>query len=296
MNIEKLDTASIGYPISRLGVSFFPVYLMANKLPEISTNGLIIDELEEATVPVLSVRNPADKPILVVEGEHLIGGKQNRAVNATVLVPAKSELEIPVSCVEKSRWGRRRAYGKSSSFLHNSVRSKLQETVSESMRQGNSHGGDQGRVWREVDDMLDRMEVKSETAAAADAERVYRRNDSLSEAVEQLAGLGPLPNQNGMVVTHGKRVKAVDLFGSPHLLAAHWSTLIRSYMLEAPGRNLSHSAERALWAIRRFSLMSKRISEGIGLGTEQRAMDDIMVGQALMLDEMVVHASVFTRN
>ncbi len=95
----KIGTASVGYPVTRFGVSFFPVYLAANELPEISTEGLIIDELDSETVSTLSVRNPTEKPILITEGEHLVGGKQNRAVNSTVLVPPSSELET--SCSSK---------------------------------------------------------------------------------------------------------------------------------------------------------------------------------------------------
>ena len=49
MNTE-FDTASVGYPVTRFGVSFFPVYLAANELPEISTEGLIIDELDSERV------------------------------------------------------------------------------------------------------------------------------------------------------------------------------------------------------------------------------------------------------
>ena len=104
MNNPQLETVAIGSPITRLGVSFFPVYLTANGLPPIATgeaSGLVIDELDEASVGTLRVRNPGDKAVLVVEGEHFIGGKQNRALNATVLVPAKADLEIPVSCLER---------------------------------------------------------------------------------------------------------------------------------------------------------------------------------------------------
>ena len=57
----------------------------------------------------LRVRNPGDKPVLVVEGEHFIGGKQNRALNATVLVPAKADLEIPIDGT--ARLSRRRPVG-----------------------------------------------------------------------------------------------------------------------------------------------------------------------------------------
>lgn len=296
MNILKLDTASVGYPVTRLGVSFFPVYLTANKLPEISTEGLVIDELDSESVSGLLVRNPTKKPILIVEGEHLVGGKQNRAVNTTVLVPPLSEVEIPVSCTEQGRWGQYRAYRRSSSFTPQNIRSKLQETVNASVVRGGPRRSDQGEVWREVDGLLNRMEVESDTAAAADAEEVYRLNSSLSEAVEDLVGMGPLAGQNGIVITHGKRVKAVDLFGSPDLLEKHWGTLIRSYLLEIPEKPLPHSAEKALWAIRRFGFMDQKSCPGIGMGTELRMMDRRMVGQALVLEEMIVHASMFTRN
>ncbi len=163
------------------------------------------------------------------------------------------------------------------------------------MQHGGSRRGNQNAVWKEVDNVLNRLEVKSVTGAAADLEEAYRRNDSLSEAVAKLVRMGPLPRQNGIVVTHGTWVKAVDLFGSPNLLAAHWSRLIRSHLLETPTKPLPHSVERSLWAIRRFGLMDRTSCPGIGMGTERRMMDKIMVGQALMLDEMIVHASMVTR-
>ncbi len=113
ITVPKLDNAAIGLPITRLGVSFFPVYLPDNDdLPEIATGdetNCEIDELDNATVPTLAVHNRGDKHALLVEGEHFLGGKQNRMVNATVLVPAAARLDIPVSCLERGRWGRSRA-------------------------------------------------------------------------------------------------------------------------------------------------------------------------------------------
>ena len=289
-----LDTASVGYPVTKFGVSFFPVYLASNELPEILTEGLIIDELDAERVDALSVRNPTEKPILITEGEHLVGGKQNRAVNSTVLVSPLSELEIPVSCIEQGRWGQARKYRRNFSFTPRNVRSKLQETVNSSMLHKGSRQSHQGDVWREVDEVLDRLEVRSDTMAASDAEEVYSRDRSLFSAVDDLIKLGPLPKQNGIVVTHGTSVKAVELFGSHYLLAHYWGTLVRSHMLESLHDPGPHSAERALWAIRRFGSMNHKSCPGIGMGTELRMTDQIMVGQALMLNEAVVHASMFT--
>ena len=53
MSVPSLDTAAIGWPITRLGVSFFPVYLATNGLPAIETgeaSRLTVDELDEPSV------------------------------------------------------------------------------------------------------------------------------------------------------------------------------------------------------------------------------------------------------
>jgi len=52
------------------------------------------------SVPDLLVDNRGDVRVLFLEGEELIGAKQNRILNTSVLVPAHSKIKIPVSCVE----------------------------------------------------------------------------------------------------------------------------------------------------------------------------------------------------
>jgi hypothetical protein len=64
--------------------------------------GAHITEVSEAgTVPFLTVANETDRPLLLLDGEELIGVKQNRILNTTVLVTAHTDVTIPVSCVER---------------------------------------------------------------------------------------------------------------------------------------------------------------------------------------------------
>lgn len=299
MNIPNLENASVGFPVTRLGVSFFPVYLRNNELPEIATgpeSGLVIEELEKATVPTLRAKNPTDRPILLVEGEHFVGGDQNRASNVSLLVGAGTDLEIPVSCLERGRWGRRREYERSPSYAPRNVRARQQETVNMAfLHEEGSRRSNQGAVWDEVDKTLHRLNVTSETAAVADIDDIYRRDRFRHSAAEELAGMGPLPGQCGFVVTHGGRVRSVELFGSEKLLAAHWSRLVRPHLLEVPQKPAGPSSDAALWAIRRFASMPSESRPGVGLGTERRATDGTMSGQALILDENVAHASAFLK-
>jgi hypothetical protein len=62
---------------------------------------------EGGAVGQSKVQNGAKRPVLILDGEELVGPKQNRIVNLTILVAAASTLEIPVTCVEAGRWGYR---------------------------------------------------------------------------------------------------------------------------------------------------------------------------------------------
>ena len=272
--------------------------MMGNDLPEISTgedSGLVINELDTAEVPTLLANNPGDKPILIVEGQHFLGGKQNRAVNATILVPAETELEIPVSCLEQGRWGRAQRYRQAQSFAPRNVRRRKEEAVNRSMRMSGSRQGNQGAVWAEVDAALNEARTSSHTSAAADIDDVYRRESHRAEAVAELCRLGPLPCQCGIAVSHGQWVMAIELFGAPALLAKHWSALVRSYMTEKPKVTARPSPTRVLAVAKRFGSLRSENAPGVGLGTEQRVRDRWIVGQALTLNGSVVHGSAFAR-
>lgn len=298
MKIHPLEAAAVGLSITRLGISFMPVYLAANDLPEISTgsdSGLQIDELDQASVPTLVARNPTATPILAVEGEHFIGGKQNRALNATVLVPPRSELKIPVSCLEQGRWGRRRAYARSAAFAPPSVRRKVNEGVHASMAFSSSRRGDQGAVWDEVSGMLGRLRMASRTDAAEDLNRAPALDEGRHDQAEELIRRGPLPHQCGIAVAHGKQILAIELFGTPQLLVAHWQALVRSYLLERPASDGFPSTTAVLLMLRKFRRSESSEAPGVGMGVERRVKARDFFGQALMLDSNLVHASIFTR-
>jgi hypothetical protein len=76
-------------------------------LDEALPRGLCVAETSEAgSVPELVVENPLTERVLLYDGEELVGAKQNRILNVSVLVEAMSGLTIPVSCVEQGRWRR----------------------------------------------------------------------------------------------------------------------------------------------------------------------------------------------
>ena len=80
-----------------------PDYLLAAEA--VGAGLLTVTETSEAgSVPELLATSTADRPVLLLDGEELVGAKQNRILNTTVLLPPKSKIRIPVSCVEQGRW------------------------------------------------------------------------------------------------------------------------------------------------------------------------------------------------
>ena len=291
-----LERAAIGRPVTRLGVSFFPVYLMDNPLPAIATgpkSGRVIEELADASVPTLTAANPTERPILLVEGEQFLGGDQNRTLNVSVLVPAAAKLQIPVSCLEAGRWGSRRDFAAGSTYTPAGSggprtrrspgrRRPRTRAVATSTR----CGLDRRRARRPPGRVAHPGDGRGRLGVRARARR--------RAAANELGALGPLPGQCGVVVTHGPRVVAAEVFGAPGLLQPHWAALVRSCLLERPTANGRPSASRVLRKLGRISKAACRETPGLGLGVECHLGSPRAVGQALTLESAVVHASVLS--
>ncbi len=294
--IPNLDRAAVGRPITRLGISLFPVYLPGNNLEEIATganSGLVIEELNASRVPSIEVTNPTNRPVLITEGEQLIGGLQDRVLNTSVLVAPSTHLDIPVSCLEQGRWGDRRDFGRGRAFAPRRTRRAKNASVADSIRREGSRRSDQAAVWSAIDQELAHLGVDSGTRAVRDAEQFLRRDRQRAHVIRSLARRGPLPGQCGVVVAHGRRVVAIEIFGNHDLLIPHWEGLVRSHLMERPTANGHPSATRVLYRISRFAEARAVANRGVGLGTELHVNDRRTVGQALIHDGALVHASAF---
>jgi hypothetical protein len=108
-----LPTLRVGDPTRYQSLSVFPLFSDGNGVVEyrlseeaLADESIAVEEVDESgSVPDLLVENKGDIRVLFLEGEELIGAKQNRILNTSVLVAAHSKTKIPVSCVEAGRWG-----------------------------------------------------------------------------------------------------------------------------------------------------------------------------------------------
>ena len=118
-------------------------------LEEALAGGLRIREVDESgTVPELVVENPLAERVLLYDGEELVGAKQNRILNVSVLVGAGAKLPIPVSCVEQGRWNRSSVdFDAATHISHAHLRRRKAEMLA---AQPMARGVAQNEVWSEI--------------------------------------------------------------------------------------------------------------------------------------------------
>lgn len=294
--ITQLAQCSIGNPITRGGVSLFPVYSHQPDWEVLAgpNTGVRVAERPDAQVPTLVVQNPNAVPVLIAEGETLNGGRQDRIINVSVLIPAGTEIEIPVSCVESGRWHGSGEFGRSVTLAPRRVRRGATSTVTRNMRQTGSRRSDQGLVWQMVEHELDLAKVSSETCALGQLVEHEQRNTQLAKVIAELVKRGPLRGQTGIVVCHGRRVVAADVYATPSVLSSNWEALVRGHFLEVRGEASGvPSASKALKFLMESSKRVVAVTKGVGLGEEYRIESPKMTGQALVHDGLLVHASAF---
>ena len=111
MTPESSLKLSLAKPLRHEDLSIFPIVALEPVeldyvlLDEAMAAGTVtIKEKGDGTVPELVAINVSDSEILVLDGDCLLGAKQDRMVNRSLILPGKSETAIPVSCVERGRW------------------------------------------------------------------------------------------------------------------------------------------------------------------------------------------------
>src|SRR4051812_44335410 len=110
-----------------------------------------VSEISQAgSVPELQVANDLDVMVYLMDGQELVGAKQNRILNTDVLVPAKSSLRIPVSCVEQGRWRHTSDTFSSGKSASHRIRDAKAARVHTSLKSEQGHDANQGAVWEEV--------------------------------------------------------------------------------------------------------------------------------------------------
>lgn len=286
----------MGEPVEHRGIVLAPLFPWTRAraqyitLEEALGVGFQVTEMAAgASVPEVLAANPSGADVIVCDGEELLGAKQNRILNVTVLVPARGTVRIPVSCVEQGRWSA--GGGAFSAASHTAYpelrRRKAERLAAAPLRPGVA----QEEVWSAVAEKSIRLGSYSPTGAQA---HIFT---SRGRELAELRGAFPLePGQAGALVALGPDLLCLDYLSRPEAFARLYPKLLDGYLLDAlerldgepvPAGRLEAFVEAVLAAPRRREL-------SVGLGEDVRVSAKGLVGSGLELDGELLQLSAYS--
>ncbi len=301
--MQKIDFFSqvrIGKPKQYENMTVYPIFALNDgkvkylTLDEALSKKLVkITEVSEGgVVNELKVENFADVPILMLDGEELVGAKQNRTLNTTVLIKEKSETFIPVSCVEQGRWSyRSREFIKHQFIIPLQVRAKKMSSVTESLKARGGFRARQEEVWDQVAYVLSSAGVRSKTYAIDDAYSAFedKRSDYFN-AFKYEEG------QNGIIVLINERIAGIDYVSLKSAYKVYHDGFIAGYVLSAvfeaeKGTNLK-GYKTIDDLIADFKNYNWQITKSVGLGDDIRFKNDDYACAGLIYQDEIIHLAI----
>jgi len=261
-----------------------------------------ITELEHgASVNDLVVANDGDRAVLLYEGEEILGARQNRVLDVSVLVAARSKARIPVSCVEQGRWDGRRHRER----LRPSRQAADPRLRRSKNRQARIHAeaigearSDQAEVWDEVAVRGAELQSASPTGAMSDLFDHHR------DGLDRIRGEIRLHDgQCGSVAVIGGRIAILDFVGRADVYAALHPAIVEGYALDALARKRrgeptgeGHGIDLA--TVRGFTLLACDSpaapgAPGPGLGATARFAAGGVEGSALIHEGEIVQLTAY---
>jgi hypothetical protein len=297
--LDQLGQLAVEEPVRAGGLEVFGLRWQAPAGPGYRTldeamgeQALDVTEISEGgNVPTLKVTNKGDTRVFLMAGEQLVGAKQNRVLNTSILLEAHTEVPIPVSCVEAGRWAYRSAkFASAGTSSHSKLRHAMTKQVHASYRRTGQCLSDQGAVWAEVDRKLTHHGSHSPSSALQQA--YEDQQHTLADILGQL----PAPEGcAGAVFAFGGRIAGVELFDRPETLAKLWPKLVRSYAIDALEENDSRPLTRE--KVGEWLQMARgaqtRSFKSPGLGEDVRLETAGLVGAGLVVEDQPVHVELF---
>lgn len=183
--------------------------------------GLVkVKECEQSQVNTLIVENNAVTPLILIDGEEVVGGDQNRIVNSTILIGANSKMKVSVSCSEKNRWAYKSEF-KQSEYIANYNTRRAKEFASRSSEKF------QNVIWSSIDTL---EEVNSFSSPTSAMEESYDHMKlKLNDIIDNF---NVVDNQNGILIMVDGEIKGFELLFNSEIYKDFHSKILKSYLID----------------------------------------------------------------
>lgn len=205
-----------------------------------------------ASVNQLVLINRGKRPVLLLAGELVSGGKQDRIIaKDRIVAPGADPLPLDVFCVEHGRWSSGLQFSAANTMVHPSVREQAavnqsQSDVWESVRKGTTSDVTAAPSAAPRIEARDLADVVASTAPTQSYSKIYQHSrvgvsvDSFVDEIQRRFARATSGSKGehivGVVVAYGGEVAWSDIFASSDLFHHYWPKLLRSYAVEALAR------------------------------------------------------------
>jgi hypothetical protein len=252
-----------------------------------------------ASVNELALVNKSGKKLLLLAGEVVVGGKQDRIVQEDRIIPPVSiPVALNVFCVEHGRWTPRNVNYSSGSgggggaSAGRGVSAELPPAPSEDgpakfsslgalahpkLRGAAQDKKEQGAVWSEVQSNNAKLGTSNSTDTYQEVYANKQVSAQMDDYVRALEREVLQPGVVGVVIARNGKPVWADVFASQRIFASYWPKLLKSYVVDALGDNTSDKrptiAEATGYLSERDGTVTTTMQEGVYqlVKTEQAA-------------------------
>ena len=241
-SIKDFGEVRVDGPFTHKNLSIYVLFVRTEvgKRPDYITlteglrNGwVVISEAHDARVGRLLVTNKSDRRLFLQVGQVLGGGKQDRTLQTSFVVPANTrDVPIPSFCVEQTRWSGPKGFDSGGVIVPGRVRAAIQ-------------AGSQDRVWSEVRGY--KRSAQSAIASRSGGPQAPSRTSSVHEELSdarfkriyneyQAALSGTIHRYThpvGFVYAVNGQISTVDVYQASALFKKLWPELLRGAAAEA---------------------------------------------------------------
>lgn len=187
------------------------------------------------TVNTLTIENISNDTIIVITGEVVKGGKQDRIINQDMLLKPKSgKKDLPVYCVEAGRWSSGNGRAAKDEQLADASFNSHYKVGSMSLRKVVEKEKDQQKVWSKVEE----INTANKTTTASKTYTALTNSSDFNKKVAAyrdffMKKFAAEKDLIGVVVVSGDKVLGCDMFATPELFSKNFDNLLNSYITEA---------------------------------------------------------------
>ncbi len=194
-----------------------------------------------ATVNTLQIRNKGERPILLLAGTVVKGGKQDRQIGQDLVIAPGEAVPVDAFCVERGRWNsNREGQETKGEFVATGM------LATSSVRSAAQYESDQSKVWAEVAEVNKANKKQAATgtlmATVDDAQVQAQLTSATTALAAQLVALPQASQAVGLAYAVGDKVRGARWFVSQSIYQQHRQAMLRSMALEAA---TAHAAGQA---------------------------------------------------